>query len=59
MLLAAALIVGDMLIADYATKGAVGPIAGAVFGIIADFFRFLPGEMPFQGIRRKEGRFPA
>jgi len=28
----------------------------------ADFCRFLPGEMPFfsfQGIRRKEGRFPA
>jgi len=29
----------------------------AVFGKIAVFFRFLPGKMPFQVIRRKEGRF--
>ena len=34
MLLAAALIVGDMLIADYATKGALAPIVGAVIGLI-------------------------
>lgn len=29
----------------------------AVFGKIAVSFRFLPGKMPFQVIRRKEGRF--